>query len=104
MGMLFFPLVIVNQFNVERVSAFKSKNDPPVGTDRDCPETFHVTFQRVQMIARDVQALGRSGSVEDRENSLNRWQQVRSYLATVTALVKPLQPAMFKILDRKKSL
>jgi hypothetical protein len=104
MGMVFFPLVIVNQFNVKRVSVFKSKNDPPVGPHRSCPETSHVAFQRMQMIARDVQTLGRSGSVENCENSLNRWQQVRPYLATVTALVKPLQPSMLKVFDRKKSL
>ena len=53
------------------------------------------------MIPRDIQSLGRSGGIKNRENSFDRLHQVRPYVATVTALVKPLQPPMFKDFDRQ---
>src|SRR5271169_1171651 len=46
------PLMVVNQVNIKGVAFLKSKDHAQVTGDRDAPEAFQVTFERVQLPPR----------------------------------------------------
>jgi hypothetical protein len=57
-------LVVVDPFNVKRLRSFKTKHDAPVGSNSHGPESPHVAFKRVQMIARNIERLQGKSRVE----------------------------------------
>src|ERR1035437_6538364 len=57
MGIVVFPLVVVDQFNVKGVGSFKTKHDAPVGAYRHRPQTFQIAFERVKAIPWNIQSL-----------------------------------------------
>src|ERR1019366_10814834 len=89
-------LVVIDQFNVEGVSPFKTEHNAPVGAYRHRPQPFQIAFERVKAIPWNIQSLRHGGGVEDRKDSLNRLQQVRAYPAPVAALVEPFQTPVFE--------
>jgi hypothetical protein len=68
--------MVVDQFNVKGVGALKTENNAPVGAYRHRPQPFQFASQRVQTIAGKIKRLRRNGPIENRQNFLNRIQQV----------------------------
>jgi len=62
--------VVINQFNVKRITALKPEDDAPVGPNRHRPQAFQVTFEWMQAITRKVKRLRRVGLIEASENVL----------------------------------
>jgi len=91
MGMLFFPLVVIDQFNVKGVISFKTEDNAPVGAYRHRPQPFQIAFERVKAIPWNVESLWHGGGVENRKDPFDRIQQIRAYPAPVAALVEPFQ-------------
>jgi len=78
--------MVVNQFKVEGISSFKTKNNAPVGTYRHRPPTLPIALERAKAIPRNFQSLRSCSSVENRKDSFNRLQQIRAYSTTVARL------------------
>jgi hypothetical protein len=96
MGMvLSSSLVIIDQFNVKSILPFKAKDDAPIGPDRHRPQPFQIAFKRVQ-VPGDIQTLRRRGGIEHRKDSLNRFQQIGAYSASVVAFIEALQAPMIE--------
>ena len=89
-------LVVIGQFNVKSVGACKTKNNAPVGPHRYGPQTLQFAFERMQAKAGKIQSLRRGSSVESRENSFHRIQQVGANPASVTAFIEPFEAAIMK--------
>jgi hypothetical protein len=49
--------VIVNEIDIANIASFESKNDPPVGSHCDGPQTFRAALERVQVERLDIQIL-----------------------------------------------
>jgi len=106
MGMVRFPSdsMIVNQFNIKGVIAFKSKNDSPICPYGHGPEPSQIAFHRMEPIPGNIQGLRRSGGIENRKDSLNCLDQVRPYPARVAALVKAFQAPVLETSDHRSRL
>ena len=96
MGMSFFPLVVIDKFNVKGVGSFKTEDNAPVGAYRHRPQPFQIAFERVKAIPWNIQSLRRGSGVENRKNSFNRVHQIRPYPAPVAALIEPFQTPVFE--------
>jgi hypothetical protein len=46
--------MIVDQFNVNRIGAFKAEYDSPICSDGNRPKPFKVAFERMQPVAREI--------------------------------------------------
>jgi hypothetical protein len=92
-------LVVVDQFDIERVSALKPEYNTPVGPHPDGPKTLQVAFKRVQMITGKIHSLRCARPIKAAKNIRNHLQQVRPYPAPVAALIKPFQAAVFEAPD-----
>jgi hypothetical protein len=90
--------VVIDKFNVIRISPFKTKNDAPISPYRHGPEPLQFAFKRVQPVARDIQSLRRRGGIENRKNSFDRFQKVGSYTASIAAFIEAFQASMLKAL------
>jgi len=105
MGMVFSSfLVVVDQFNVKSILAFKAENDAPIGPCRHRPQPLQVAFKRVQAIARDIQTLRRRSGIEHCKDSFNRLHQIRAYPAAIATIIEPLQAPMLETPDRQDTL
>ncbi len=49
--------MIVSHFNVRSFSIFKAENNPPIGSDRHAPNSFFISFERMQMKAMNIYIL-----------------------------------------------
>jgi hypothetical protein len=88
--------VIVDQFNVKSILAFKAEDDAPIGPHRHRPQPFQVTSKRVQVVTRYVQALGRRGGIEHRKDSFNRVYQIGPNPASVATFIETFQATMLE--------
>jgi hypothetical protein len=75
--------VVIDQFNVKRIRALKTKNNAPIRVNRDGPEFPEVAGQLVQTIPREVYRPWRFCLVEPAKNVIDPIQQVRPYSARV---------------------
>jgi hypothetical protein len=92
----FIALVVVDQFNVKRIRAIKTEDNPSVRPHRNRPKPLHISFQRVKPVSRKAKLLRRYGVVEHGQDFLNCIDQIRPYPATVVALVEALQATVLK--------
>src|SRR5271156_4163167 len=88
--------VIIDQFNIKRIGPFETQYDSPIRAHSNRPEPFQFALERMQAVAGEVKFLRRRRFVEDGQYFLNSIGQIGPYSATVVALVKPLQAAMFE--------
>jgi hypothetical protein len=80
--------VVVNQFNVKGVLAFKAENNAPVGPNGHGPKSFQVAFERVKAITWNVKSVGRRRGVKGGENAFRFVHKIGPDAAAVGALVK----------------
>ena len=97
-------LVVVNQFDIERICILETEDDTPICSHRDRPETFEVTCQLMQTITGKVHSEWRLGLVKSAENIIDPIQQVGPYSARVAAFIKPFQTAVLETSDHKNTL
>ena len=89
-------LVIIRQFNIKCIGAFKAEDYPRIRPDCNRPETLQLTLQRMQSIPRKVQSLRRFSFVEPGENIFDVVEQIRPYPPAIVALVQPFEAAMLE--------
>ncbi len=94
-----FRLVIVDQFNVKRIRALKAKNDSPVRPHANRPKPFKIALEPMKPVAGQVKSLWGRRPIENGKNFLNCIHEVRSYSATVVALIESLETAMLEASD-----
>ena len=88
--------MVIDQFNLKSVRAFKTKDNAPIGTHRDRPKALQVASERVQSLAGQIHRLRGLGRIKAGENILNPVQQIRTYLARVAALIQAFQASVLK--------
>ena len=88
--------MVIDQFNVNSVRVFKTKDNPPIGAHGDRPKASQIASERVQPVAGKIHRLRGLGRIKAGKNILNPVQQIRPYLARVAAFIEAFQPAMFK--------
>lgn len=52
MARLFLSLVVVNQFKIKGINAFKAENNSPICANCDGSKPFQVTLKRMQTVTR----------------------------------------------------
>ena len=57
---------------------------------------LQVAFERVETIARKIQSLRRTGGVENRQYTLDRFQQIGTYPAAITAFIEAFEATMLE--------
>jgi hypothetical protein len=88
--------MVIDQFNVKSVCAFKTKDNALIGAHRDRPKALQVASERVQPVAGQIHRLRGLGCIKAGENILNPVQQIRSYLAHVAAFIQAFQTSVLK--------
>lgn len=88
--------MVIDQFNVKSVRAFKTKDNTPIGAHRDRPKALQVASERVQPVAGQIHCLRGLGRIKAGQNILNPVQQIRPYLARVAAFIQAFQPSVFE--------
>ena len=96
--------MVVRQFNVKRILSFKSEYDAPIGPHRHGPKSLQVAFQRVQAIARQIERLRRCGRIQNRKDSLHRFQKVGAYPASVASFIETLETSMLEASNHKSTV
>ena len=86
--------MVINQFDTVGVAFLKPEDDPPVRLDRHRPVPLEFPFERMQVVAGDGQSLYAQRLVEDKQNVLDRIDEVRADQAAIFALEQPLEAAM----------
>ena len=91
--------MVINQFDTVGVAFLKSEDDPPVRLDRHRLVSLEFPFERMQAVAGDGQSLYTQRRVEDKQNVLNRVNEVGADQAAIFALEQVFEPAMAKALN-----
>ena len=104
-GMVFSSsLVVIDQFNLKCIIPFKAENDAPVSPYRYSPQPFQFALKWVQPIAGDIQSLRCRGGIENRKNSFDRLQKIRSDATSVAAFIQAFQASVLKAPDHSERL
>jgi hypothetical protein len=103
MGMVIL-LVVIDQFDIHGIRAFKAKDDPPICADCNGPVTLEFALQRVKMIPREIKVLWTGRRIENHQNPFDRIEKVRPNPASITQFVKSFQPSVLEALDHVFSL
>jgi hypothetical protein len=88
--------MVVNQLHIEKVSAFETEYDSPVGAYGHGPEVLAVAFQWMEAIAGKVEGSRAVRSVQRSQNILDPANEICSDLTAVALLVEPLKPLVLK--------
>ena len=88
--------MVIDQLNVKGIIPLKAENDAPIGPYRHGPQPPQVAFEWVQAVAGEIQSLRRCGGIENREDSLNRIQEVGADPTSVAAFIEAFQASMLK--------
>jgi hypothetical protein len=88
--------MIIYQLNIKGVTIHESENDPLVGTNSNCSESFAVAFELVQAIAGKVEGLRRFRGIERGQDIFDSVDEVCPDLTAVATLEKSLQPPVLK--------
>jgi len=88
--------MVIDQLNVKGMIPLKAENDAPIGPYRHGPQPPQVAFEWVQAVAGEIQSLRRCGGIENREDSLNRIQEVGADPTSVAAFIEAFQASMLK--------
>jgi hypothetical protein len=93
--------MVIDQLNVKGIIPLKAENDAPIGSYRHGPQPPQVAFEWVQAVAGEIQSFRRCGGIENRENSLNRIQEVGADPTSVAAFIEAFQASMLKALNHQ---
>ena len=88
--------MVVDQFNVKGVRAFKTKDNAPIGAYRNRPVALQVASERVQPVAGQIHPLRGRGRIKAGQNILNPGQQIRPYLASIATFIQAFQSSVFE--------
>jgi len=91
--------MIVNQFNVERISPFKTEDNAPICPNGHRPHSFQIPSEIVQMKTRQVQCFGSCCRVEHSQYAFDFIDKIRTNAGAIAAFVKPLQATMLEAPD-----
>ena len=91
-----FSSVVIDQLNVKSVVPFETEDDAPVCSHGHGPKATKISFERVQAIARYVQALWPGGGIENRKDSLDRIYQIGPYPCPIAAFIKAFQASVLE--------
>ncbi len=94
-------LVIVNQINVQRISALKAEDHAPIGPDSHSPETFEAAFEAVQPKAGQIHVFRLAGTVQNGEYIFDFLYVIGLYAFRFTLLKQPLQPLVPETLNQQ---
>ena len=86
--------MIVDQFDVVDVPAFKAEDDASVGLHGYGPIASQFAFERVESVVGNAHRLGRVGNIELSEHHFHAVLQIGTDEAAVAALIQALEPAM----------
>jgi hypothetical protein len=88
--------MVIDEIDVTGVSAFETKNHPPIPAYEHRPEALAIATQRMQPEAGSIHILGLGRSIEPRKDALYLGDEIRPYLAAIAAIIKALQATMFE--------
>ena len=91
--------MIINKFDVKCASFPETKNDPPVGLDRDAPVTLEIPSQRMQPVAVQSQVLHGLRNIQASQDRSYSCVHVSAQQAGIDALVESLEPSIPEVLD-----
>jgi len=60
--------VVIEIIDFKYMAFDKSKNYPPIGSNRDCPESIEFAFQRVRFESWKIHILHCAGCIQARED------------------------------------
>src|SRR4051812_42500909 len=83
------------------MSRFEAENDPPIGGDRDAPETRQVALQRMQPETGQIHVLRSFRLIKAGQCSSDLLNVVRIEAAMIGSFVEPFQSAVSKPLDHE---
>ncbi len=89
--------MVIDEIDVTGISAFETKNQPPIPAYEHRPEALAIATQGVQPEARSIHVLRLGRSIKARQDALCLGHEIRPYLAAVAAIVKALQATGFEI-------
>jgi len=78
--------MVIDKIDVESLSVFKAKNDPPIGADSYRVKTFQLSLQRMQPKRWDVHPFNFLRGMEGGQNKRNARQHVLGHFAAVVIL------------------
>src|ERR1700730_13175355 len=93
--------MVIDQLNVKGMIPLKTENDAPIGPYRHGPQPPQVAFEWVQAVAGEIQGLRRCGRIENREDSLNRIQEVGADPTSVATFIEAFQASMLEALNHQ---
>jgi hypothetical protein len=96
--------VVVNQFNIARVSVLESKDHAPVCPNRDSIEPFPVPFQRMRPEAWQIHIVRTGRTIEHRKDIFDLLKKVSSNPFSLTVFKQPLQCLALEVLDHRFTL
>ena len=91
--------MVVNQLYIQRPAFPETKNNPPIGLDRNAPVALAVTFQRVQPITVQSQVINRFGNIEARQNRLYACKHIGRQQTGIAAFIESFQPSVPEVID-----
>ena len=85
--------MVIHQVNVVRVAVLEAEDDPPISRHGDAPEPLQVAFERMEAIAVNIKIPYLMRDIEARQSGLYPINEVGANLASIAALVEPLEAA-----------
>jgi hypothetical protein len=95
--------VIVDQFNVKGVCSFKTKDNAPIRPHSYRPESFQITFQRVETIPGKVESLRSTSGVKNGKNPFHSIHKIGSNSATVPAFVQSFEATVLETTNHQRT-
>ncbi len=84
--------MVIEIIDLKYIAFNKSKNYPPIGSNRDCPEAIKFTLQRVRFESWKIHILNRTGSIQACEDITQLGQMFRHYASRVIVFIEAFQP------------
>ena len=89
--------MVINQFNIARVSFLEPEDHAPVRPNRDSIEPFPIPFQRMEPEARQIHIVRTDRTIEHRKDIFYLLKKVGSDPFGLTVFKKPLQPLVLEV-------
>jgi len=86
--------VVVDEIDIVGMSRIEAEDDSPVGADAHGPAPPQIAAERVQSEAREIQRIDGLGVLQGKQDAPQLRDILGGNLASVSALVEPLQAAV----------
>jgi hypothetical protein len=83
--------MIVDEIDVEGISALEAKNDPPIAGHGDAPISLEIASERMEAKAVDAHILNLLGNIKATQDALDPADQVGLHATAVSPLIEALQ-------------